>query len=593
MSKVLSAVASLALVAGALAVASVAFVPGENPVSEFIAGPLGMQVGDGDGDEEREIIVSNPSSVISKGTYDDSIVATTGGKPLKRVSATRPTKSQRDTLRPEAPKVRPAKTLPGSPDAALQTTVVGNAVTVGTGFAGMTLNSNGCGWPPDTSGDVGGPAGEYYVQAVNCSVAIYNTSNGSVAGGPWTLDSFMSAALGSGSACAANNQGDPVVSYDVVAQRWIVMDFWWTSTSGPYKLCIAVSNTSNPTGGWHGFAFDTTINGYTNWMPDYPKMALTPNGLAITANMFAGAQTYAGVGVYLLDKTSLYCVPGGGTTCSLKSFRWQLGSAYFSLLPANVRFPVTSGAASTVGAFLVSDYNVSNAVRVWTIAKPDWTGTTAPAIQAPVSVSVPSYTKPSFAIPQPSTNRTLDTLGDRLMNWAQVSDSATTATILLSRTATATVSTAARKGRVTNSTVAGVRWQVMNWNASTGTFSSGKGSTYAPDATHRWMPSAAINAKGEVAIGYSASSTSVYPEIRVAGASSSSVASASPTTDVAETVVRTGSGSQGSYGRWGDYASMSVDPAGCKFWYTTEYYTGGVNTNWRTWIQPFTLTSCP
>lgn len=590
MRKIMAIAASVAVACGGLAAYEATATGGAERVWESITGPLGVE--SGDGDSEREITVSNPTTTISAGRYDASTVATTGGKLLKHVAPTHPTKSQRDKVRPEAPKVKSAVQATGSTDAAVQTAVTGKAPTVGTGFVGMTHDSNGCGWPPDTSGDVGGATGLYYVQAVNCSVAIYHTgagttAAGTVAGGPWTIDDFMKSAMGASSTCASNNQGDPVVTYDVAAGRWIVMDFNWSSSSGPYYFCIAVSNTDNPTGAWHGYAYETTLGTFAatgNLMPDYPKMSVTPNAVAITANMFGS--TYSGAGVYLLDRTSLYCNPGGATTCSLKSFRWQLGTAYFSLLPGNVRFPVASGAASKVGAFLASDYGVSSSVRVWTIDKPVWTGTTAPAFNGPVSVSVPSFSKAGMGIPQPGSGAMkLDSLGDRLMHWAQVADSATTATILLSRTVTA-----GNGGKY-----AAIRWEELTWTASSGTFAAGKGTTYYPnsDSTFRWMPSAAFNNKGEIAVGYSRSSGSVYPEIRVAGATATSAGSAAPTTDVAETVVRTGSGSQSGYNRWGDYSSMSADPTGCKFWYTTEYYTGGVNRNWRTWIQPFTLTSCP
>ena len=71
-----------------------------------------------------------------------------------------------------------------------------------------------------------------------------------------------------------------------------------------------------------------------------------------------------------------------------------------------------------------------------------------------------------------------------------------------------------------------------------------------------------------------------------------SISAATLSTDVAEVQVRAGSGSERTYSRWGDYASMSVDPGGCKFWLTTEHYAGGLNDNWQTWIQPITLTSC-
>ena len=41
--------------------------------------------------------------------------------------------------------------------------------------------------------------------------------------------------------------------------------------------------------------------------------------------------------------------------------------------------------------------------------------------------------------------------------------------------------------------------------------------TYQPDTTHRWMGSAAMDQQGNIALGYSASSSSINPQIRYAG----------------------------------------------------------------------------
>ncbi len=41
--------------------------------------------------------------------------------------------------------------------------------------------------------------------------------------------------------------------------------------------------------------------------------------------------------------------------------------------------------------------------------------------------------------------------------------------------------------------------------------------TYAPDSKYRWMPSLAVNKDGNMAIGYSVSSSPSYPAIAYAG----------------------------------------------------------------------------
>src|SRR6267143_3378182 len=69
---------------------------------------------------------------------------------------------------------------------------------------------------------------------------------------------------------------------------------------------------------------------------------------------------------------------------------------------------------------------------------------------------------------------------------------------------------------VSSGGVAGIRWfELRNVTAGPGTkFQEG---TYQPDTTWRWMGSAAMDQQGNLALGYSASSGSINPQIRYAG----------------------------------------------------------------------------
>src|SRR6185503_318490 len=50
---------------------------------------------------------------------------------------------------------------------------------------------------------------------------------------------------------------------------------------------------------------------------------------------------------------------------------------------------------------------------------------------------------------------------------------------------------------------------------------------------------------------------------------------------------------QGSFKRWGDYSTMSVDPVdGCTFWYTQEYYANSGSFDFKTRIGSFRLPGC-
>ena len=112
----------------------------------------------------------------------------------------------------------------------------------------------------------------------------------------------------------------------------------------------------------------------------------------------------------------------------------------------------------------------------------------------------------------------------------------------------------------------------------------------ASDGIHRWMGSAAMDQAGDIAVGYSASSASVYPSIRYTGRVDSDPLS----TMQAETIVKAGTGSQlQNLSRWGDYSAMTVDPVDdCTFWYTSEYLKTNGTWNWSTWITSFKFPNC-
>jgi hypothetical protein len=115
-------------------------------------------------------------------------------------------------------------------------------------------------------------------------------------------------------------------------------------------------------------------------------------------------------------------------------------------------------------------------------------------------------------------------------------------------------------------------------------------STYAPDAAYRWMGSIAMDKVGNMALGYSASSSSIHPEIRFTGRLAGDALNSMTQ---GEATITSGPGSQTTYSRWGDYTSMAVDPVdGCTFWYTDEYIPANGNFNWKTRLASFQLPGC-
>jgi len=106
------------------------------------------------------------------------------------------------------------------------------------------------------------------------------------------------------------------------------------------------------------------------------------------------------------------------------------------------------------------------------------------------------------------------------------------------------------------------------------------------------MSSMAEDKNGDIAVGYSASSTSVYPAIRFTGR----VPSDPPGSLESEASIIEGSGSQTggtSAYRWGDYTAMQVDPSDdCTFWYVNEYEKASGYKNWTTRVGSFKFPDC-
>jgi hypothetical protein len=178
-------------------------------------------------------------------------------------------------------------------------------------------------------------------------------------------------------------------------------------------------------------------------------------------------------------------------------------------------------------------------------------------------------------VPQPGTNQTLDSLGDRLMYRLAYRNFGTHESLVVNHSVVAGSS-------------GGVRWyELQNPN---GSVTVAQQSTFAPDSNFRWMGSIAMDQAGNMGLGYSISSSSVSPTVAFTGRLASDPAN----TMQAETIVVNGTGSQnGGLNRWGDYSAMQIDPVDdCTFWYTQEYMKTTGSFNWNTRIANFKFPNC-
>jgi hypothetical protein len=510
----------------------------------------------------------------------------------------------------EAPRYRKqvgsvTESAPQAPNAALAAMPSPTKNFAGLGFStSVTGGQAGGGWPPDTNGDVG-PT--YYIQSVNTAFGIFNKSTGTQVAA-FTENQLWNGA--STSQCSTRNQGDPVVLHDAINDRWILTDFAFTvdssgNSSGPFYQCIAVSKSGDPVGGgWWLYAIRMDAgNVPTNTLADYPKFGLWGDGcLYMGANGFDNSTgNYAGAIFASFNTANMYS--GAALTSSIG---FLADTSVFSMFPANLLGTTPSGTAE----YFV---NVSGTTFAWDVRKftkgtnCGGSGTLGTATQ----VSQATYGYPGTGTGSAFTtdiveqagagSPPLDSLGDRIMQKVQYRKIGTAESLWVVHTTCGSAHDS-NFNCVSATSPTQLQWTQINVTGGTINATPVQQQIYAPDTTKsRWMPSLAVDASGDMAMGYSYSSSTDFPGIRYAGRLIGDTLNQLPQTEVqlvaglsSQKSCSDGGGAGCTTSRWGDYSSMSVDPSDdCTFWYTNEYYsTASNNGEWQTRIGAFKFPTC-
>ena len=424
--------------------------------------------------------------------------------------------------------------------------------------------------PPDTTGDVGP---NHYVQWVNLRYAIYTltrdasnniTAFNLVAGFPKNGNTLFQ---GFGGRCESDNDGDPIVQYDQLADRWILTQFAVSAT--PYTQCVAVSTSPDPTGSYFRYAFS-----YNRDFNDYPKLGVWPDAYYITYNMFKNGRSFSGARVCALERAQMLVGGAARQACASTS------TSQASLVPSDLEG--TSLPPANTPNLLLSI--TTSSVNFWRMAV-NWTTGTG-TLTGPTAISgVAGFIRAcggGVCIPQPGTSQQLDSLADRLMYRLSYRNLSGNERLVINHS-------------VTSGSGVGVRWYELA-NATGQTMASAtpvlrQQGTFAPTNDFRWMGSAAMDKTGGIAVGYNISNaSSIKPSIKYAYRG--------PTDPLGtlgnETDIFLGPGVQTpSLSRWGDYSTISVDPVdGCTMVFTSQYQPVNGNFNWSTFIFSFKLSTC-
>jgi len=421
-------------------------------------------------------------------------------------------------------------------------------------FAGIPFPGVICSCaPPDTNGEVGATQ---YVQIVNEGYQVFDKTTGASILGPASIVSIWS---GFGGVCQTSGNGDPVLLYDQIANRWLISQF----ANGLHDECIAVSTSSDATGTWNRYDFhltDTTLD-------DYPKIGVWPDAYYMTMNVFNSSGTaYLGPQAWAFDRAKMLA----GQPATLITFP-TMGPSFPPWLPADLDGSTLPPAGAPNSLVFLPD---NGTYRVYHFHA-DFAIPANSTLTLFGSSPAAGFTELFTLVPQLG-GEGLDNLADRLMFRLAYRNFGDHESLVGNFT-------------VKSNNVAGIRWFELR-GVTAGPVTTFQDSTYQPDTTWRWMGSVAMDKFANMALGYSASSSTIHPQIRYTGRLGTDPINMMTQ---GEGHIFDGAGSQVSTSnRWGDYSDMTVDPVDDQtFWYTTEYYDTTSSFNWRTRIANFKLAS--
>lgn len=422
--------------------------------------------------------------------------------------------------------------------------------------------------PPDTDGDVGH---DHYLQMVNHMFEIFDKDGNSVYG-PALLHTIWEDMPGPWDGV---NNGDPIVLYDEQAERWMVSQFaldFSTADGKNYEL-VAISKGPDPVNdGWYGYAYETST------FPDYPKF-----GVWKDAYYMSTQDGYGGAYAYAFEREKMIAGDPTAQVIEIPFSDLVTTSGFTVCMPADCNGNWHPDGMPGLYFRFIDDAwasGVNDHIRMWQFDV-DWNNPNNSTLELLTTLDTEPFDSDmggfgAQTIEQPMSAQGLDP------------NSLTTMMCLNYR------NFGSYQAMVTNHTVdvddsdhAGIRWYELR-DEGAGWYIYQQG-TYAPDADHRWMGSMAMDGQGNIALGYSVSSSTTYPSVRYTGRYNDGQNLGYMT--IPEGSIYEGTVSQEGVYRWGDYSMMSVDPSdNATFWYTQEHGSDTYGSyNWGTKIGEFQL----
>jgi hypothetical protein len=521
--------------------------------------------------------------------------------------------TMRRQMNPSATSVLVALVLGGLTASSVEQTEQGRrpAAALVTSFDGLGVGLQGPhgrweGRNPSDNSIAVGPG--HVFQIVNTRMAIFR-KNGEIVYGPVPTSALFK---GFGGACEAHNNGDAVVRYDQLANRWLIVmpifvrgperadqpGVWqakggigaYTSPpgvagqpgpagplfvpppvppgppeppdtthrvrpsrppeeKGPYSMCYALSTTSDPLGSYYRYEFLRPL------FPDYPRPAVWPDGYYVpTSTGDEVIQKHTCVA----DRRHMLLGQPATEQCVVIDGVNFLNNADLdgTALPPDGAPNVILAAGGTQLHGVFDD----DVIYAWQFSV-DWSDSAKTRVTGPQKVAVAPYHylcdgQLTTCVRQPGTDQHLDAQGDKLM--ARV----------VYRNVHGREAVVAVHSVATNAGGGGVRWYEFTIAPDRNLRLRQQG-TYAPDSFFRWMASPAIDRDGNIGIGYSFGGSPNFAGQRFAARLANDQLGV---LTLHETVLAAGEASQTTTMRWEDYTQTAIDPSDdCTIWYAGDY----------------------